>query len=63
MNVFSARYTEKIQKEAKASIIGKAPPPPFKIQYANTELENASATYDEYQDRKLYARRNLYHHD
>ena len=45
INVISERDAEKIQKETKAAITAKAPPPPFKIQYANTELEKALATY------------------
>ena len=44
-NVMSERDADKIQNEANASIIAKAPPPPFKIQYANTEIEKARATY------------------
>ena len=45
INVISERDADKIQTEANATIIAKAPPPPFKIQYANTELEKARATY------------------
>ena len=45
INVISEMDIDKIQKESNASIIGKAPPPPFKIQYCNTELEKALATY------------------
>ena len=45
INVISDRDADKIQTEANATIIAKAPPPPFKIQYANTELEKARATY------------------
>ena len=44
-SVISEKDIDKIQKEFKASIRGNAPPPPFKIQYANTELEKALATY------------------
>ena len=45
INVISEKDADKIQNEANAAIIAKAPPPPFKIQYANTELEKACATY------------------
>ena len=45
INVISERDADKIQTEANATIFAKAPPPPFKIQYANTELEKARATY------------------
>ena len=45
INVISERDADKIQTEADATIIAKAPPLPFKIQYANTELEKARATY------------------
>ena len=45
INVISERDANKIQTEANATIIARAPPPPFKIQYANTELEKARATY------------------
>ena len=45
INVISERDADKIQTEANTTIIAKAPPPPFKIQYANTELEKARATY------------------
>ena len=45
INVISERDADKIQTEANATIIEKAPPPPFKIQYANAELEKARATY------------------
>ena len=45
INVISEKDADKIQTEANATIIARAPPPPFKIQYANTELEKARATY------------------
>ena len=45
INVISENDTDKIQNEANTAIIAKVPPPPFKIQYANTELEKARATY------------------
>ena len=41
----SAKEARKtMQRVSNASIIEAAPPPPFKIQYANNELENALAT-------------------
>ena len=45
INVISEKDADKIQTEANATRIARAPPPPFKIQYANTELEKARATY------------------
>ena len=36
---------EKIRQNARQSIINKAPPPPFKVQYTKTELEQPLATY------------------
>ena len=45
IKVISERDADKIQTEANATINAKAPPPPFKIQYANTELGKARATY------------------
>ena len=45
INVISEKDADKMQTEANAIIITRAPPPPFKIQYANTELEKALATY------------------
>ena len=44
INVISERDADKIQTEANATIIAKAPPPPFKIQYGNTELEKDCET-------------------
>ena len=44
INVISERDADKIQNEANATIIAKAPLPHFKIQYDNTELEKARAT-------------------
>ena len=45
INAINETDIDKMQKESNASITGKAPPPPFKIQYANTELEKTLATY------------------
>ena len=45
INVISEKDADKTQNETNTAITAKAPPPPFKIQYANTELEKACATY------------------
>ena len=36
---------KKIKEHANQCIINEAPPPPFKVQYANAELEQPRATY------------------
>ena len=41
----SERDAEKFRQNASQCIINKAPPPPFKVQYANAELEPPLATY------------------
>ena len=45
MNAFSERDADKLRKHASQCIVNKAPPPPFKVQYANAELEQPLATY------------------
>ena len=41
----SERDAEKLTQNASQCIINKASPPPFKVQYANAELERPLATY------------------
>ena len=45
INAISERDAEKLRQHANQCIIHKAPPPPFKVQYANAELEQPLATY------------------
>ena len=45
INAISERDAEKLQQHASQCIVNKAPPPPFKVQYANAELEQPLATY------------------
>ena len=45
INAISERDAEKFRQDANQCIIHKAPPPPFKVQYANAELEQPLATY------------------
>ena len=45
INAFSERDAEKIGHEADQFIINKAPPPPFKVQLANADLEQPLPTY------------------
>ena len=40
----SEGHAEKLRQDAIQCIINKAPPPPFKVQYANAELEQPLAT-------------------
>ena len=44
-NAISERDAEQIKHSASQCIMNKAPPPPFKVQYANAELEQTLATY------------------
>ena len=39
------RVAEKLRQNASQCIVNKAPPPPFRVQYANAELEQPLATY------------------
>ena len=45
INAISERDAEKLRQHASQCIVNKAPPPPFKVQYANAELEQPLATY------------------
>ena len=45
INAISERDAEKLHQNASQCIVNKAPPPPFKVQYANAELEQPLATY------------------
>ena len=45
INAISERDTEKLRQNASQCIVNKAPPPPFKVQYANAELEQPLATH------------------
>ena len=45
INAISERDADKMQQNASQCIINKAPPHPFKVQYANAELEQLLATY------------------
>ena len=45
INAISERDAEKLRQDANQCIIHEAPPPPFKVQYANAELEQPLATY------------------
>ena len=45
INAISGRDAEKLRQDANQCIINKAPPPPFKVQYANAKLEQPLATY------------------
>ena len=45
INAISERDAAKIKEHASQCIINEAPPPPFKVQYANAELEQPRATY------------------
>ena len=45
INAISERDAEKRRLNANQCIVHKAPPPPFKVQYANAELEHPLATY------------------
>ena len=44
-NAISERDAEKLRQNANQCIVNRAPPPPFKVQYANAELEQLLATY------------------
>ena len=45
INAISERDAENASQTASQCIVNKAPPPPFKVQYANAELEQPLATY------------------
>ena len=45
INAISERDAEKLRQHASQCIVNKAPPPPFKVQYANAELKQPLATY------------------
>ena len=45
INAISERDAEKLRQNASQCIIKRAHPPPFKVQYANAELEQPLATY------------------
>ena len=45
INAISERDADKLGHVASQCIINKAPPPPFKVQYVNAELEQPFATY------------------
>ena len=45
IDAISERDAEKFRLNANQCIVHKAPPPPFKVQYANAELEQPLATY------------------
>ena len=45
INAISERDAEKLRQNASQCIVNKAPPPPFKVQYANAELEQPLVTY------------------
>ena len=45
INAISERDAEKLRQNASQCIVIRAPPPPFKVQYANAELEQPLATY------------------
>ena len=45
INAVSKRDAERKQHNATQCIINKTPPSPFKVQYANAELEQPLATY------------------
>ena len=45
INAISERDAEKLRQHASQCIVNKAPPAPFKVQYANAELEQPLATY------------------
>ena len=45
INAISERDAERLQQNANQCIINKAPPPTFKVQFANADLEQPRATY------------------
>ena len=45
INAISEKDAEKLSHNTNQCIVNKAPPPPFKIQYANAEHEQPLATY------------------
>ena len=45
INAISERDAEKLRQNASQCIVNRAPPTPFKVQYANAELEQPLATY------------------
>ena len=45
INVISENDADKIREQEDNPVVKEAPPPPFKIQYANTALEKPLATY------------------
>ena len=45
INAISERDTERLRENASQCIVNRAPPPPFKVQYANADLEQPLATY------------------
>ena len=45
INAFSERDNGKLKQNASQCIVNKAPPLPFRVQYANAELEQPLATY------------------
>ena len=45
INAISERYAEKHRQNASQGIVNIAPPHPFKVQYADAELEQPLATY------------------
>ena len=45
INAISERDADKLRQHASQCIVNKALPPPFKVQYANAELEQPLATY------------------
>ena len=45
INAISGRDAERLQQNATQCIINKAPPPLFKVQFSNADLEQPRATY------------------
>ena len=45
INSISERDAERLQQNGNQCIINKAPPPPFKVQFANADLEQPRPTY------------------
>ena len=59
INAVSERDAERLQQNANQCIINKAPPPPFKIQNANADLEHHTTL----RNRRLHFRRNVHSHE
>ena len=64
INAISERDAEKLRQNSSQCLVNKAPAPPFKVQYANAEIEQPLATYTlRIKIGGLHLRRNIHNHE